>query len=305
MNIEAQGHPDLTRFAWLSIIAAVVTIILKASAYIVTGSVGLLSDALESLVNLAAALVALFTLKLIERPANERFSFGFSKAEYFSSGFEGGMILLAAGAIIFTALPRLIHPVPLEQVGLGLLISVVASLINLGVALVLLQAGKRYDSITLEADARHLLTDVWTTAGVLTGIALVWLTGYVRLDPIVALLVAINILYTGYRLLRRSAFGLMDVALPTEDLKIIEGILDSYQTEGIRFHGLRTRRAAAVSYVVVHVLVPGEWTVEHGHKLADKIETQVKTAVPNTRIVTHIEPVEDPISLRDAVLEQE
>ena len=266
---------------------------------------GLLSDALESLVNLAAALVALFTLKLIERPANERFSFGFSKAEYFSSGFEGGMILLAAGAIIFTALPRLIHPVPLEQVGLGLLISVVASLINLGVALVLLQAGKRYDSITLEADARHLLTDVWTTAGVLTGIALVWLTGYVRLDPIVALLVAINILYTGYRLLRRSAFGLMDVALPTEDLKIIEGILDSYQTEGIRFHGLRTRRAAAVSYVVVHVLVPGEWTVEHGHKLADKIETQVKTAVPNTRIVTHIEPVEDPISLRDAVLEQE
>ena len=169
----------------------------------------------------------------------------------------------------------------------------------------LLQAGKRYDSITLEADARHLLTDVWTTAGVLTGIALVWLTGYVRLDPIVALLVAINILYTGYRLLRRSAFGLMDVALPTEDLKTIEGILDSYQTEGIRFHGLRTRRAAAVSYVVVHVLVPGEWTVEHGHKLADKIETQVKTAVPNTRIVTHIEPVEDPISLRDAVLEQE
>ena len=305
MKSETDNHPSLTRFAWLSIAAAVVTILLKTSAYFVTGSVGLLSDALESFVNLAAALVALFTLNLIVRPANEQFTFGFSKAEYFSSGFEGGMILLAAGAIIMTALPRLINPVPLEQVGLGLLISIVASLINLGVALVLLRAGKRYGSITLEADARHLLTDVWTTVGVLVGIVLVWLTGYERLDPIVALLVAANILYTGYRLLRRSAFGLMDIALPVDDLKTIESILDSYQKEGIRFHALRTRRAAAVSYIAVHILVPGEWTVEHGHQLAEEIEVKVRTAVPNTRIVTHIEPVEDAISLQDAGLEQE
>jgi len=295
MEAETDTHPKLARYAWLSIAAAVVTILLKTSAYFVTGSVGLLSDALESFVNLAAAIVALFTLNLIERPPNERFTFGFSKAEYFSSGFEGGMILLAAGAIIITALPRLIEPVPLEQVGLGLIISVAASLINLGVALVLLRAGKRFGSITLEADARHLLTDVWTTAGVLAGIALVWLTGYERLDPIVALLVAANILYTGYRLLRRSAFGLMDVALPPEDLKSIQGILDSYQAEGIRFHELRTRRAAAVSYIYVHILVPGEWTVEHGHRMADEIEKKVRISVPNTRIVTHIEPVEDAI----------
>lgn len=305
MKTETDNHPSLTRYAWLSIAAAVVTILLKTSAYFVTGSVGLLSDALESFVNLAAALVALFTLNLIERPPNEQFTFGFSKAEYFSSGFEGGMILLAAGAIIITALPRLINPVPLEQVGLGLLISIVASLINLGVALVLLRAGKRYGSITLEADARHLLTDVWTTVGVLVGIALVWLTGYERLDPIVALLVAANILYTGYRLLRRSAFGLMDIAIPADDLKTIQSILESYQKEGIRSHALRTRRAAAVSYIAVHILVPGEWTVEHGHQLAEEIEGRVRTAVPNTRIVTHIEPVEDAISLQDAVLEQE
>ena len=305
MEAEADKPPKLTRYAWLSIAAAVVTILLKTSAYFITGSVGLLSDALESFVNLASAIVALLALNLIERPPNERFSFGFSKAEYFSSGFEGGMILLAAGAIIMTALPRLINPVPLEQVGLGLIISIVASLINLGVALVLLRAGKRFGSITLEADARHLLTDVWTTAGVLVGIALVWLTGYERLDPIVALLVAANILYTGYRLLRHSAFGLMDVALPAEDLKSIQSILDSYQTEGIRFHALRTRRAAAVNYLAVHILVPGEWTVEHGHKVADEIEERVRITVPNTRIVTHIEPVEDAVSLEDAALENE
>jgi cation diffusion facilitator family transporter len=302
---ETGNHPHLTRYAWLSIAAAVLTILLKMSAYLVTGSVGLLSDALESMVNLAAALVVLFTLNLIERPANERFTFGFSKAEYFSSGFEGGMILLAAGAIVMTAIPRLIKPVPLEEVGLGLLISVVATLINLGVALVLLRAGKRYNSITLEADARHLMTDVWTTVGVLVGIALVWLTGYQRLDAIVALLVAANILFTGYRLLRRSALGLMDISLPAEDLKKIQDIMNSYQSEGIRFHALRTRRAAAVNYIAVHILVPGDWTVERGHQLAEEIEVKVRDAVPNTRIVTHIEPVEDAISLQDALLEQE
>ena len=302
MKKPKKGSPNLTRFAWLSIAAAVVTILLKFSAYLVTGSVGLLSDALESVVNLAAAFVALYALKLIQRPADERFNFGFSKAEYFASGFEGGMILLAAVAIIVTAIPRLINPVPLEQVGLGLIISVIASLINLGVALVLLKAGKQYNSITLEADARHLLTDVWTTVGVLVGIALVQVTGYLRLDPLVALLVAANIIFTGVKLLKRSTFGLMDLAIPPDDLKKIEGILDTYQPEGLRYHALRTRQAAAVNYVALHVLVPGKWTVAHGHQVADEIETRVKKLVPNTSIVTHIEPVEDPKSMQDTVI---
>jgi cation diffusion facilitator family transporter len=302
MTPTQNTRPNLTRFAWLSIAAAVVTILLKFSAYLITGSVGLLSDALESVVNLAAALVALYALKLIQRPADEKFNFGFSKAEYFASGFEGGMILVAAVAIIVTALPRLINPVPLEQVGLGLIISVIASLINLGVALVLLKAGRQHNSITLEADARHLLTDVWTTVGVLVGIALVQITGYLRLDPLVALLVAANIIFTGIKLLKRSTFGLMDLAIPPEDLKKIEGILDTYQPEGLRYHALRTRQAAAVNYIALHVLVPGKWTVAHGHQVADDIETRVKKAVPNTSIVTHIEPVEDPKSMQDAVL---
>lgn len=291
--------PSLTRFAWLSIAAAVVTILLKMGAFLVTGSVGLLSDALESLVNLASALVALFALKLIERPADERFNFGFSKVEYFSSGFEGGMILFAAGAIIFTAIPRLIHPVPLEKIGLGLAISAVASLINLGVALVLQKAGKQYNSITLEADAKHLFTDVWTTAGVLVGIGLVALTGYERLDPLIALLVAANILFTGFKLLKRSAFGLMDIAIPEEDRMAVGNILDSYKKDGVAYHDLRTRQSAAVKHISVHLLVPGRWTVAHGHQVADEIERKIKKVLPSTSVVTHIEPVEDPISLQD------
>lgn len=291
--------PSLTRYAWLSIAAAVVTIGLKLSAYFITGSVGLLSDALESFVNLASALVALFVLKMIERPADERFNFGFSKAEYFSSGFEGGMILIAAWAIIFAAVPRLINPVPLEQVGLGLIISVIASLINLGVALVLLKAGKQYDSITLEADAKHLMTDVITTVGVLIGIALVAITGYERLDPLVALLVAANIIYTGIKLLKRSTFGLMDIAIPEEDREKIEHILDGYKKDGLQYHGLRTRQAAAMKYIALHILVPGQWTVLRGHQVADEIEKKVKRSLSNTSVVTHIEPVEDPKSMQD------
>jgi cation diffusion facilitator family transporter len=294
----------LTRYAWLSIAAAIVTICMKATAYFLTGSVGLLSDALESTVNLAAAVVALLALRMVVRPANDEFSFGFNKVEYFASGFEGGMILLAAAAIIISALPRLIHPVPLEQLGLGLVISTAASLINLAVSMVLMRAGKRYNSITLEADARHLMTDVWTTVGVLIGIALVWLTGYLRLDPIIAIIVAVNILFTGYRLLRRSGRGLMDVSLPPNELDSIKSILDSYQTEGVRYHALRTRQAAARKFLVVHLLVPGDWTVRRGHQLAERVEVEVEKAIPNSNIATHIEPVEDPISMEDANLDR-
>ena len=240
-----QTPRNLTRFAWLSIGAAVLTICLKLGAYFLTNSVGMLSDALESLVNLATAIVALFALRIAARPADEEFSFGYSKAEYFSSGFEGGMILLAAGSIVATAVPRLVHPQPVEQVGLGLAVSVVASLINLGVSRTLSQAGKQYGSITLTADSRHLMTDVITTVGVLVGVTLVVFTGWQRLDPIIALLVAANILFTGFSLLRHSAQGLMDAALPEADLKVIQSVLTPYDKQGIQFHALRTRAAAS------------------------------------------------------------
>ncbi len=294
----------LTRFAWLSIAAAIVTIILKASAYFLTGSVGLLSDARESTVNLAAAIVALLALRVASRPANDEFTFGYSKVEYFASGFEGGMILLAATGIILTAVPRLINPQPLEQLGLGLLISVIASGINFAVAVVLMRAGRRYHSITLEADSKHLMTDVWTTAGVLVGIALVWLTGYLRLDPLIALAVAVNIIFTGYRLLVRSGRGLMDISLPEEDLQSVHSILDSYQKQGVGYHALRSRQAAARKFLVVHLLLPGEWTISAGHTLADQIETQVSSAIPNSTIVTHIEPLNDPLSFEDSTLDR-
>ena len=301
----AERPIPLTRYAWLSIAAAIVTITMKSAAYILTGSVGLLSDALESTVNLAAAIVALLVLTLITRPANNEFTFGYSKAEYFSSGFEGGMILLAAAAIIFTAVRRLFNPVPLEQLGLGLAISVAASLINLVVAQVLMRAGRRYNSITLEADARHLMTDVWTTAGVLVGIALVWLTGLLWLDPIIALLVAVNIIFTGYRLLIRSGRGLLDTALPPDELTSVKSILDSYQAQGVSYHALRSRQAAARKFMVVHLLVPGNWSVRKGHSLAEKFEKQVVETLTNANIVTHIEPIEDPLSMEDANIDRE
>jgi len=301
----AERPIPLTRYAWLSIAAAIVTITMKSAAYILTGSVGLLSDALESTVNLAAAIVALLVLTLITRPANDEFTFGYSKAEYFSSGFEGGMILLAAAAIIFTAVRRLFNPVPLEQLGLGLAISVAASLINLVVAQVLMRAGRRYNSITLEADARHLMTDVWTTAGVLVGIALVWLTGLLWLDPIIALLVAVNIIFTGYRLLIRSGRGLLDTALPPDELTSVKSILDSYQAQGVSYHALRSRQAAARKFMVVHLLVPGNWSVRKGHSLAEKFEKQVVETLTNANIVTHIEPIEDPLSMEDANIDRE
>ncbi len=300
---EKNASPiPLTRYAWLSIAAAIMTISMKSAAYVLTGSVGLLSDALESFVNLAAAIVALLVLRMVSRPADDEFTFGYSKAEYFSSGFEGGMILLAAAGIIITALPRLIHPQELEQLGIGLVVSAAASLINLAVALVLMRAAKRYNSITLEADARHLMTDVWTTAGVLLGITLVWLTGWIRLDPIIALLVAVNILFTGYRLLVRSGRGLLDVALGPEDLNAVKTILNEYEPKGVKYHALRSRQAAARKFLVIHLLVPGNWSVIQGHRVADQIENQVRSKIPGANIATHIEPAEDPLSMQDGVI---
>lgn len=290
---------NLTRFAWLSIAAAVLTIGLKLSAYFLTNSVGLLSDALESFVNLVTAIVALIALSIAARPADEEFAYGYSKVEFFSSGFEGGMILLAAGSIAATAIPRLFEPQPLEQVGFGLAVSIAASLINFGVSRVLVRAARRYDSITLEADAHHLMTDVITTVGVIIGVALVAITGWQRLDAVIALIVAANILVTGFGLLRRSARGLLDATLPEDDLAAIKDVIRPYETEGVVFHGIRTRTAAARGFVSMHVLVPGGWTVQRGHDYAERIENDIHIRLPQIAVFTHIEPIEDPLAWKD------
>ncbi|MCC6609798.1 MAG: cation transporter [Burkholderiales bacterium] len=297
-------RPPLQRFAWLSIAAAVATILLKGAAWWITGSVGLLSDAMESFVNLAGAIVTLAMLLLAARPPDEEHAYGYSKAEYFASGFEGSLILVAAVAIGIAALERLITPQPLQTVGLGVAISAVAALLNLGVALVLLRAGRRYDSIALEADARHLLTDVWTSAGVILAVLLVAATGWQRLDPLVALAVAANILWSGGGLMRRSFLGLMDRALPAGDRRAIEAVLERHCTEGVHYHALRTRQAAGRSFVSVHVLVPGEWSVQRGHDLLERIEADVRAAVPNATVFTHLEPGEDPRSFADLHLDR-
>jgi cation diffusion facilitator family transporter len=294
----------LTRFAWLSIAAAAITIALKAAAYFITGSVGLLSDALESLVNLVAAIIALVALTIAARPPDDEHAYGHGKAEYFSSVVEGALILLAAVSIAVTAFPRLFTPVPIEQVGIGLGISVAASLINLGVALVLRRAGRTYHSITLEADAEHLMTDVWTSAGVLVAVGLVSLTGWQRLDPIVALVVAANIVWAGVRLMRRSTLGLIDTALPEEHLNAIRAVQERYEASGIKFHALRTRQAAARSFISMHVLVPGAWTVQRGHELLETIEAEIRGAVPNATVDTHLEPLNDPSSWADTQLDR-
>lgn len=298
-------NSSLTRFAWLSIATALVTIGLKLSAYLLTGSVGLLSDALESLVNLVAAIIALTMLTISARPPDEEHAYGHSKAEYFASGAEGSLILVAAVSIIVTAGQRLINPQPLEQIGLGLIVAVVASLITLATAQILLRAGQRYNSIILEADARHLMTDVWTSVGVLVGIGVVMLTGWERLDPLIALLVAANIIWSGVSLVRRSALGLMDTALPSEEQDAIQQILERYRQQGIQFHALRTRSTAARRFVSLHVLVPGTWTVQQGHNLLERIEADLRSQLPNVTVFTHLEPLEDSVSWQDTTLDRD
>lgn len=295
----------ITRFAWLSIAAALATIGLKGAAWWVTGSVGLLSDALESFVNLAAALLTLAMLTLASRPADDEHAYGYSKAEYFASGFEGMLILLAAALIAYAAVERLLSPQPIEQVGIGVAVSVAASAINFGVARVLARAATRHRSIALEADAHHLMTDVWTSAGVLVGVAAVALTGWWRLDPLIALAVAANIVWTGVRLVRRSFTGLMDQALPAPERDAIAQILHSYREQGVRYHALRTRQAAGRAFMSVHVLVPGDWTVQRGHDLLEEIEAKVRAAVPHVSTFTHLEPIGDPASYRDVALDRD
>jgi cation diffusion facilitator family transporter len=297
--------PSLTRFAWLSIAAAIVTMALKGAAYLMTGSVGLLSDALESLVNLAGALMALAMLTVAARPPDEDHAYGHGKAEYFSAGVEGTLILIAAASIAVAAVERLIHPRPLEQVGLGLAVSVVASLVNLGVALVLLKAAREHRSATLQANAHHLLTDVWTSAGVLVGVGAVALSGWHRLDPIVALVVAANIVFAGGRIVLNSVAGLMDAALPAKEIAVVRELLDGYASDGIEYHALRTRQAGARRFVSVHVLVPPEWSVQQGHELLERIEADVRRALPPVSVFTHLEPLGDPAAMSDQDLHRE
>lgn len=298
------SHHALTRYAWLSIAAAVATILLKGAAWWMTGSVGLLSDALESFVNLAAAMMALWVLTVVATPADDGHAHGHGKAEYFSSAFEGLLIVFAALAIAYAAIDRLLHPQPLQAIGAGLLVSAVAAIINLATARTLLKVGSERQSIALEADAHHLMTDVWTSAGVIVGVSLVWLTGWLWLDPVIALGVALNIVWTGWKLMQRSAAGLMDASLPPEALAEIETALLPYRQQGLDFHALLTRQAGARAFISVHVLVPGRWTVKEGHDWAERIERDIRKAVPGSHVLTHLEPIEDPVSMLDQDLDR-
>lgn len=295
---------SLTRYAWLSIAAAVTTIALKAGAYLLTGSVGLLSDAIESLINLVAAGMALGMLTIAARPPDESHLYGHGKAEYFSSIVEGVLILVAAAGIAYTAIQRLFDPQPLEQLGIGLGVSLAATIINFSVARILLHAGKKYRSITLEADSHHLMTDVWTSVAVIGGVAAVGLTGWLALDSLVAIAVAANIVWTAIQLLRRSVAGLMDASLPLEDIQAIEDALAPHRARGIDFHALLTRQGEARRFVSVHVLLPGQMTVHDAHHVAEDIEADIRKALPDSVVITHLEPVDDEISLHDIPIDR-
>ncbi len=302
-KLKKMKRENLSRYVWLSVLAAVLTITLKAAAYFFTGSIGLLSDALESVINLVAALIALLIIKIAAQPPDDDHAFGHDKAEYFSSGIEGMLIFFAAFGIFYSAVPRLFAPQPLERIGIGLSITLVATLINLIVGLILIRAGRQHHSIILEADGRHLLTDVWTSVGVVLGIVVVGLTGWFALDPIIALLVALNILWTGFQLIRRSALGLMDTAVSSETQEKIEEILNSFIKEKkIDYHALRTRQSGARKFISVHILVPDDWTVQKGHDLTEEIEDEIRQAVPESTVFTHLEPLEDPSSFYDLEL---
>jgi cation diffusion facilitator family transporter len=295
----AHVHRPPTFYAWLSLATSAVTIGLKFGAWWLTGSVGLLSDAVEAVVNIVAALVALGVLTYSEHAPDREHNFGHEKAQYFSSGIEGALIFVAAGAIVWGAIPRIMNPQELEQVSAGLTLSVLAAIANAACASVMLRAARGHRSITLEADAKHLLTDVWTTVGVFVGVVLVQATGWLRLDPIIALAVALQILWTGWHLMVRSFEGLMDRAVPDDERAVITRVLDSLRQEGGDYHALRTRVAGAKSFVDVHVLVPGGMTVQAGHDLAERLENEIRSQLPHVEVLTHLEPLEDPKSWDD------
>ena len=302
MSTAATG---LERYVWLSLAAALVTLAIKWAAFWITGSVGLLSDALEGFVNLGAALIALWMLRLAASPPDAKHPYGLSKAEYFSAGTEGTLIVIAAAGIISSALPRVIAPQPIETPGIGLSLSIFAAAINLAVALVLIRKGREVHSITLEADGQHLMTDVWTSAGVVAGVGLAILTGWLILDALVALAVGVHIIWAGVGLMRRSVMGLLDSALPGEDLKEIGKLFSEYSRRyGVSFHALRTRQAGARRFVEFHLLVPDHWSVLQAHRLSEEIESRIRSLVPNASLSVHLEPISEPSSYDDQNLDR-
>jgi cation diffusion facilitator family transporter len=304
MSTHAHAARKLPRFAWLSALAALVTIGLKTWAWELTGSVGLLSDALESLVNLAGAMLAIAMLTVAARPEDDDHPYGHDKAEYFSSGAEGALILIAAFGMMLAAVRRLLAPHPLEQLGLGLGVSAVAAIVNLVVALVIRRAGRRHGSVTLEANAQHLLTDVWTSAGVLVGVGAVALTGLNWLDPVVAMLVSANILWTGMWIVRRAVTGLMDSALSPAEQNALKRALAPHVIAPVQVHALRSRQSGVRRFVSLHVLVPGDWSVQRGHELLERIEADIRRAIPNASVLTHLESLDDPASWDDIPLDR-
>lgn len=301
-----RGPGSLTRYAWLSIAAAVVTIALKSIAYLVTDSVSLLSDALESVVNLFAAVVTLAALHIAQRPADAEHQHGHEKAEYFASGVEGGLIFAAAALIVASAVGRLLRPVELGALDVGAAISAAASAVNLAAARVLLTVGRRRGSVALEADGQHLMTDVWTSVGVIAGILAVRATGWAMLDPLLAIAVAVNILWTGARLVHQSGMGLLDTAVPAATREQLAAILDRHSAvEQTQWHALRTRQAGARRFISVHVLVPGSWSVQRGHDLCERIEAELAAAWPKTTVLTHLEPLDDAASFADQGLDRD
>ena len=296
----AAAHPKFPIL--LSIAAAIVTLALKTTAYWLTDSVSLLSDAAESLVNLLAALIALFCLWFASRPVDESHTYGHEKIEYFSSGLEGMLILAAAGGIVWYAVRRLLHPQLPGDLAIGTAIALVGSLINLAVAVVLLRAAKKADSIVLEADGKHLLTDVWTTVAVVCGLGLVAITGIEALDPIMALGVAANICWTAIELISRSFNGLMDHALPSDEQAKVRAAISSRLEVGTTFHALRTRRAGAHRFADFHLLVPGSYSVQRAHDLTEQVEEAVRLALPGIEVTVHIEPIEEKAAWQDSVL---
>lgn len=294
---------DLRRYAWLSIAAALVTIALKTGAWWITGSVGLLSDAAESVVNLVAAVIALVALTVAARPPDAEHHYGHGKAEYFSAAIEGLMIFVAAAVILVTAVQRLLDPVELESLGIGLAISLVATAINGAVGMLLIRVGRAHRSATLTADGKHLMTDVWTSAGVVVGVLLVGITGWLQLDAIVAIAVALNILWTGTRLVQSSVSALLDGALSPEDQAVVVAVLDRHRSEEVDFHGLQTRESGRHRFVSLHVLVPGAWTVQQAHDMLETVEGDIKAALEGVEVTTHVEPREDERSYDDAAFD--
>jgi cation diffusion facilitator family transporter len=298
-NTQPVPPVNLLKFAYLSIVTGIAVFTLKLVAWWFTGSVGLLSDALESTVNIVAAVIALLALRTAMKPADQQHHFGRGKAEYFSASVEGFMILLAALVIVVTAVERFVNPREIEQLGWGLAISTGASILNGVVAIILIRAGKQYRSPVLDADGRHLMTDVWTSVGVLVGVGLVQLTGWLRLDALVAMAVGLNIVITGVNLLRESTSKLMDKALPEEDHQAIVEVLKKFECEEVKFHALQTRESGRHRFVSMHVLVPGAWTIQQSHDLLEDVEQSISKVLPDTTVHTHVEPIEDPRSWED------